>query len=141
MSDKAPCGLLIKQLHDTLEKRANNALRSQDLTLTQGAALMALDAFDSNTASLKELEQALHIAQSTTVGIIARLEQKKLVESLISPTDKRINMVPLTAEGKACCQDAQKNMDDAERYLLASLTPKEQETFHQLLQKIAHHLT
>ncbi len=136
-----PCGLLIKQLHDALEKRANNALRSQDLTLTQGAALMALDALDGGTASLKELEQALHIAQSTTVGIVARLEQKKLVEGFISPTDKRIKMVKLTSQGKACCRDAQKNMDDSERYLLASLTKDEQETFHQLLEKVAHHLT
>ena len=80
-----PCGLLIKQLHDALEKRANNALRSQDLTLTQGTALMALDALDGGTASLKELEQALHIAQSTTVGIVARLEQKNWLKVLSAP--------------------------------------------------------
>ena len=36
------CGTLIKQIHDGLEKRANNSLRSQNLTMVQVDALFEL---------------------------------------------------------------------------------------------------
>lgn len=37
-----PNGLLIKQIHERLEKTANNALRPRDLTMTQVAVLMTI---------------------------------------------------------------------------------------------------
>ena len=72
MQKHLDCGRLIKQIHDEMGKRANNALRSQDMTVVQLEALIQLDAAPEKRCSLKELERQLHVAQSTTVGIIAR---------------------------------------------------------------------
>ena len=42
MKKRVVCGTLIKRIHDKMEKKANNSLRSQDLTMAQLGALMEL---------------------------------------------------------------------------------------------------
>ena len=42
MSACTPTGLLIKQIHDCLEKKSNNALRAKGLTMMQVSVLLAL---------------------------------------------------------------------------------------------------
>lgn len=79
MKEDTSCGMLIKQINSALEKNANNTLRKQDLTFAQVSALLAIRDFPVQRISLKELEKILHVAQSTTAGIIYRLEQKGLV--------------------------------------------------------------
>ena len=44
MEERKECGALLKKINDELEKNANNALRSQDLTLTQLGARVELNA-------------------------------------------------------------------------------------------------
>lgn len=71
MRDDTACGALIKQINSTLEKNANNTLRKQDLTFAQVSALLAIRDYPEPRISLKELEKILHVAQSTTAGIIS----------------------------------------------------------------------
>ena len=52
MVDKDSCGHLIKQIHGALEKSANNALRSNDMTMAQVDALMLLKHGVSNLNSI-----------------------------------------------------------------------------------------
>ena len=84
------CFYMIKQLHDNIEKNANNALKKYDLTMMQLGALMRLNKDGGGECTLKEFEKLLHLAQSTTAGIVKRLEQKKFVECFGDPFDKRI---------------------------------------------------
>lgn len=130
------CGLLIKQINDKLEKDANNALRRQDLTLAQVTALTWLGGRPNKTAALKELERELGVAQSTTAGIITRLEQKDFVESFGDNDDKRIKMVRLTQKGEQKCLSARQNMDAAEKKLLSGLDEEEKAAFHRLLRQV-----
>ena len=129
-------GMLIKRIHDTLEKQANHTLREQDLTMSQAVALGKLNRTYGKQATMKELERILHVAQSTTAGVIARLEQKGLVESLGDTSDKRIKIVKITPLGESFCQAAEQHMDDTEAKLLAGLTETEKGIFYSLLQKI-----
>ncbi|MCL2166659.1 MAG: MarR family transcriptional regulator [Clostridiales bacterium] len=129
-------GMLIKRISDTFEKTANNTLREQDLTMTQAVALGKLNRTYEKQASLKELESILHVAQSTTAGIIARLEQKGLVETFGAVSDKRIKNVKLTSLGEQFCQAAEQHMVDNETKLLAGLTETEQSIFYSLLMKV-----
>ena len=140
MEQNQHCGFLIKQIHDALEKQANNDLRKQDLTMAQVAVLLALDDLPNKQATLKVLESILRVAQSTTVGIIARLEQKGLVEGFGDPSDKRIKMVKMTASGETCCAGAKDSMDMTEQALLSALTEDERITFYQLLQKVSQYM-
>lgn len=133
---KRSCGMLIKQLHDCLEKDTNNKLRDQDLTMAQGGALIELHNVEEKQLTLKELERRMHVAQSTAAGIVVRLEQKGLVESFGDPADRRIKMVRMTPKGEACCREADKNMEQTEHRLLQPLTKEEQKTLLDLLGKV-----
>ena len=93
MEKPQDCGMLIKQINDELLKNANNALRLQNITLAQLEVLDQLNQAPKGRYSLKELEQILHVAQSTAAGIISRLEQKGFVAGFGDAADRRIKQV------------------------------------------------
>lgn len=140
MDEQQDCGLLIKQIHDELHKNANNVLRSQDLTLAQLDALVALEHSPEGQRSLKELEQLLHVAQSTTAGIITRLEQKGFVESFSDANDRRIKLVRITPSGLECVRMALHHRIEVEEKLLSGLTETERDIFYALLKKVRNSL-
>ncbi len=89
MEPRKDCGSLLKQINDEMRKNANNAMRAQDMTLAQLEALVQLEQAPDGQHSLKELEQLLHVAQSTAAGIISRLEQKGYAEGFGDAGDRR----------------------------------------------------
>lgn len=134
--NRQDCGAMLRQINDIMEKNANNALRKQDLTLTQAGMLTELDNWEGKSATFKELEHFFGVAQPTIVGIIKRLEQKGWVETLHDASDKRIKIAHLTPEGQEKCQAGYNHMKEAEENLLHSLTPEERTEFSRLLYKI-----
>lgn len=135
---KRACGMMIKQIHDCLEKDTNNTLRAQDLTMAQVGALIELRSAEEKQMPLKELERRLHVAQSTAAGIVVRLEQKGFLESFGSSDDRRIKMVHITPKGEDCCMDSDRGMEQAEQKLLHSLTQEEKTVFLDLLEKVCN---
>lgn len=136
MIDQNSCGALLKQIHDELEKNGNHAMRAYGITMTQCSALMILNGTEEKQLSLKELERALHVAQSTAAGIVTRLQQKGLVEGCRSFDDKRMKMIQITPKGIEVCQHAQQGMEQEEKALLSGLTETEREIFLSLLRKV-----
>lgn len=140
VKERVTCVALIKQIHDGLEKQANNSLRSQDLTMSQVGVLIELRFSPEKQMALKELERRLHVAQSTAAGIVARLEQKGFVEGFGDASDRRIKMLRITPAGEACCQLADQHMAAFEETLLSGLTEAERTTFVALLERVAGNL-
>ncbi len=140
MLKKNDCGFYIKHINDVLQRDSNNALRSQDLTLSQIVVLLQLENAPNGELSLKDLEKRLQVAQSTAAGIIVRLEHKKFVEAFSSAEDKRIKMVRITQSGLACCASAQLQMQQTEERLLSQLTETERILFITLLKKVSDSL-
>ena len=136
MSRNYSCGTLLKQIHDIMEKNANNVLREQDLTISQSGVLVLLDEKEGKTASFKELEKDYGVSQPTMVGILNRLVQKDLVEVLTDSEDKRIRKAHLTQKGADKCKEGYKHMNSAEEQLLKSLTDNEKMEFNRLLLKV-----
>lgn len=136
MSRNYSCGTLLKQLHDIMEKNANNVLREQNLTISQSGVLVLLDEKEGKTASFKELEKEFGVSQPTMAGILNRLVQKDLVEVLTDSEDKRIRKAHLTQKGADKCKEGYKHMNSAEEQLLKSLTDDEKMEFNRLLLKV-----
>ena len=136
MSRNYSCGTLLKQLHDIMEKNANNVLREQNLTISQSGVLVLLDEKEGKTASFKELEKEFGVSQPTMAGILNRLVQKDLVEVLTDSEDKRIRKAHLTQKGADKCKEGYKHMNSAEEQLLKSLTDDEKKEFNRLLLKV-----
>lgn len=130
------CGAMLKQLHDEIERRANNSLRSQNLTLAQMHVLLLLHDAPNHQLSLKDLEALMHVAQSTTAGIVSRLQKKELVQALDDAADQRIKIVQLTESGLNCWQTANKHITETEAALLSGLTETEQAILITLLKKL-----
>lgn len=141
MAEYTPNGLLIKQLHDRLEKYANNDLRSRDLTMMQVSVLQVLKLAEGQKMTMKELEHYFQIAQSTVVGIVSRLEKKELVEAFGDSSDKRIKVVHITPSGEACCKEASAHMEDVEEHLLSGLSQEEKNTLNNLLTKLLNNIS
>ena len=136
MEKPQDCGMLIKQINDELLKNANNALRLQNITLAQLEVLDQLNQAPKGRYSLKELEQILHVAQSTAAGIISRLEQKGYAEGFGDAGDRRVKLVRITPAGRACVGAALHHRAEAEERLLSGLTEAEREIFYLLLKKV-----
>lgn len=129
-------GEVLKQIHDELEKNANNALRPRGLTMSQLSMMLVLRNRENYECTFKEMEKELHVAQSTTAGIAQRLEQKGLVESTGDPDDKRVKRLHLTQAGRDCCDEAEIYMEQTENKMASALTDVERELFYSLLVKI-----
>lgn len=136
MYEENRIAILIRQIHTEWEKNANNMLRRDDLTLSQINVLMELDKTQGNQMELKEMEKRLHVAQSTTAGIVHRLEQKGFAETVPSASDRRVKFVRITDAGKKCCDTARVNMRLEEEKFTSALTDEEQEQLTVLLQKV-----
>lgn len=136
MAGEKDCGFLLKQINDRLEKDANNALRAQDMTMSQLGALLELSRDPEGQLSMKELERRLHVAQSTMAGVISRLEAKGLVVPLEDSADRRIKLVRITAPGLERARAAEDHRAKTEERLLCGLTREERSIFHTLLKKV-----
>ncbi|RKI43673.1 MarR family transcriptional regulator [bacterium D16-51] len=136
MSEANTFGMLIRQIHNALEKIANSQLKAKDLTLSQMTALVEILKAPTRKLTFKELEKCLSLAQSTTAGLIFRLEQKKLVSVSGDTDDKRIKYVEITPVGEKFCKEAKREIDDTEKKLLENLSAAERESLLSLLEEI-----
>lgn len=133
-ADSLHSGELIKRLSSIMEKRANNSLNDDGVTLSQIKLLCILK--QEGSLTLKELEKYFCVAQATIAGIVVRLEKKGLIESFYSPEDKRAKHIRLTDDGIKMCEHAKCSMERNEQWLLSSLDDDEKKELHRLLQKI-----
>ncbi|MGN0378388.1 MAG: MarR family winged helix-turn-helix transcriptional regulator [Butyrivibrio sp.] len=133
-------GLLLKQIHDSLEKQANNQLRPQGLTMMQVSVLMSLREAPEKQLSMKDIEHRFQVAQSTVAGIVSRLEKKGCVEAYADATDKRIKLVRITSIGEKCCAEAERYMYKAEKQLVEGFTEEEKAVFHKMLTRVVNNV-
>lgn len=136
MNGKKDCGLLIRQINNALEKRCNNQLSKAGLTFSQMAALIEISEIPAKKLTFKELEKRMSLAQSTTAGLISRLEHKSLVRVFGDPEDKRIKYVEITSSGEQYCSHARQDMEYIESQLLKHLSAGEKEALFLLLEKV-----
>lgn len=141
MENQSPCSILLKQIHDVQEKNINNTLRNLDLTFSQINVLRALVHSADKQMSLKELEKILHVAQSTTARIVAKMESKGLIDRFGDASDKRVKYIRLTQYGEQYSSKAKQKLEEEEERLLSSLTETEKMVFVSLLQKITGNLS
>lgn len=127
---------LLKHIHDNVEQKLNAILKSQDLTLSQGHILKFLHYQENYQSNFKEIEKYLDIAQSTTVGLVSRLEKKNFVETFTDPSDKRVKIVKLTPTGLNIIGYSQTSMDQFEKEMVSNLSEIELSLFAELLRKV-----
>ena len=136
MSRKELAGEMIKQINDAIEKKAAHLLGDSGITKSQLMVLLLFLKAPDDTMTLKEVERALHCAQSTAHGLVTRLEEKKLVISKGDPEDRRIRVIQITEAGKEHCRETEKKVMMLEKTLLEPLDEQEQEQFLEYLSRV-----
>ncbi len=123
-------GFLLKQINDSLAKKANNELKESDLTMMQVSALLTLKKRDNGEMTLKAMEKFFSLSRPTVAGLIMRMEEKGIVDSFTDKSDRRVKIVRLTQKGEECLSRASVPMENAESTLVSGLSDDEVSTLH-----------
>ena len=132
--------LLIKQIHDLMEKTANEQLREKDLTFSQLRILSYINECDGNMATLKDIEKHFLIAQPTVVGLIKRMESKGFLSVCTDDTDRRVKNAFLTKKGAAYCMEVSQRQKEMRQGLTRTLSLEEADELYRLLMEIYRNL-
>src|SRR5689334_19347727 len=112
--------------------RFNRRLRQTrpmgDLTITQLSALTSLEL--AGALSPRELAEMERIQPPTLTKIVAKLEDRGLVQRTPHPTDGRQVILSATEQGRALVADAYRARDEWLAKQLAALTSDEREALN-----------
>jgi MarR family transcriptional regulator, lower aerobic nicotinate degradation pathway regulator len=129
--------MLIFRLARVTGFRLTKALASLDIRTSEFAVLHHLH--QAGPLSQQELGGALRIDPSNLVGLLDALEADGLIVRPRDPTDRRRHLVGLTANGQKRLAQAMRATEQAEKELLAPLSPAEQHQLHGFLERLAGH--
>jgi MarR family transcriptional regulator, lower aerobic nicotinate degradation pathway regulator len=82
------------------------------------------------------LSNAIAIDKTTIVGVVDRLVDKGLITRTRSPSDRRTNVLEVTARGLKVLKQIEPMLDRSDGRILAPLNKDEQRTFMQLITKL-----
>jgi len=112
-----------------LNRRIRRARPIGDLTISQLSALTSLEL--SGALSPRELAEAERIQPPTLTKIVAKLEDRGLVQRTPHPTDGRQVILSATEAGRAVVAENRRAHDEWLAKRLAALTAEERETLSQ----------
>ncbi|WP_199729194.1 MarR family winged helix-turn-helix transcriptional regulator [Micromonospora sp. M71_S20] len=138
---RVPPAQLAPQLRDAitrLNRRVRQARPVGDLTVTQLSALTSLRLAGALTP--RELADVERVQPPTMTRIVAKLEERGLVQRTPHPTDGRQVILAVTEGGRAVLDQFERVRDEWLARRLAELTEAERETLRQaaeILQRLA----
>lgn len=133
----AGCGLLLTRLARAANRSLACSLGELGLRAQQFGVLHLLA--DSGPMSQADLADSVRVHASNLVRLLDELEEAGLIERRRDPSDRRRQLVGLTDAGAAMLRRAERAAAEAERELLAPLSPLEQEQLQHLLGRITTH--
>lgn len=115
----------------TVQRRLSKHLEHYDLTLAQFGVLAHL--YAAPNISQQELANRLLVTKGNIVGLLNRLESRKLVKRGLDPEDGRTHMVSLTLQGAALASQVVPEHEALVAECIGSIASEDQRTLHQLL--------
>ena len=131
-------GELLALLHTAYVAQAavESKLDAIGLSMAKLLALRALlDA--GGELPLGQLAERLSCVKSNVTQLVDRLAAAGLVARKPDPDDRRTRLAALTAEGRKACKEGIRVQQQAERTVLAGLSPRERRQLDGLLHKVA----
>lgn len=118
-----------------IENEVRKRLRdSFDITLPRFDLLAQLERAP-NGMTLGELSQRMMVSNGNLTGLVDRLREQGLIKRKPSPTDRRVQIVSLSAEGKRFFRTMARANADWVGEIFADLTPDDIEKLMALLGK------
>ncbi len=123
---------LIKIISEKMEQRVNQGLRALDITYAQSRCILYI--YQQRECTMKDLEQEFEVSQQTMMGIVNRLEKKRLLKGYTDCEDRRVKKVALTNSGHLIAQQILTHIHENETKLVTSFSEEE-------LNELVHLLT
>jgi DNA-binding MarR family transcriptional regulator len=120
--------------YDHLQSQVAALLQSHGLTVPQFEVLSTLATADCTNQ--QELADRLQVTKGNLVGLIDRLTERKWVERLQVPEDRRVNKVRITEAGKTLIHSVLPEQAGIVEKMMAGLEEAELETLRDLLKKL-----
>ena len=125
---------LIRRMHQAADAFFYDETPYGDITPVQLAALRAIQ-FRPGIDQLR-LANAIKLDRTTVAGVVLRLENKGLITRIPAPHDRRSNLLSLTGDGETLLGELLPAADQAQRRMLATLTPDERRQFLALMVRV-----
>ncbi len=129
-------GFLIKHISETMEKKCNESLKKNNITISQDRVLGYLNFYKDRIVTQKELEDYMRVSHPTVVGILKRLESKGLIETNIITEGRIQKIVKLTSKEKKYRESIVSERIKIEKILGRGFTDLEIERIMEDLKKI-----
>ncbi len=125
----------VRRITQRVEQHSKHLNATYDITSPQLIALLAVAQLGPST--LKSIGLAIHLSPSTVVGIVDRLEEKKLVVRTRDAQDRRNVFVALTTEGQLLADDAPSAMPPGFVNALNALPESDRSALVAMLERFA----
>lgn len=125
----------VRRIAQCVEQHSKRLKTTHNITSPQLVALMAMAQLGPST--LKSLGRAIHLSSSTVVGIVDRLEEKKLVCRERDTRDRRNVYVTLTDLGKTLVNEAPSALPQGFSSALGALPQSDRHTLVVVLEQFA----
>lgn len=136
LDSKITVATRIKMINEQIERLCNQSVKRYQITGAQLRVLMAIYYTEEHTECMKNLEGIFGVSQQNILGIVQRLEEKHLLTRRVNEEDRRSRKVQLTEEGRKLCEEASKELQMVDDWILKNLSAKEKRTFIELLTKV-----
>ena len=127
---------LVLELVHTFKHYMRNGRPGSDIGVTMSQHMVIGMLFRHEELKISELSRKLGLSNSTTSGIVDRLENQHFVERIRGEKDRRVVRVRLTPQFIEKHKDLQKSMEGNMEKLLKTCTPEEIDTIIAGLSKI-----
>jgi len=141
MARRTTTGQLATTLRDAIyrfNRRSRQTRPMGELTVAQISALTSLELCGALTPS--ELAETERVQPPTMTKLVARLEERGLVQRSPHPTDRRQVILSATESGRAMLAQYERARDEWLSRRLAELSPEERETLRraaEILNRVA----
>lgn len=129
--------IVLNRAVESLRKQVTKDVKRHGLNLTEFAVLELL--YHKGEQPIQIIGKKVLLASSSITYVIDKLEQKKLLERMSCPNDRRVIYSKLTEEGKQLMEDVfpkhRKHID----HLFSALTEEEKEQAIDMLKKLGIH--
>lgn len=132
-------GYLIKSINDKLKIKADEDLKSHNLTLSQSRIVLLLSKKHGG-ATQKEIEDELGVSHPTVVGLVSRMEQNGIVYTFFD-NKSRSKIVKLTEQAIPLSKDMEETISKSENEMLNGLSYSEIDQIEKSLKTILKNLS
>lgn len=132
-------GYLIKSINDKLKIKADEDLKSHNLTLSQSRIVLLLSKKHGG-ATQKDIEDELGVSHPTVVGLVSRMEQNGIVYTFFD-NKSRSKIVKLTEQAIPLSKDMEETISKSENEMLNGLSYSEIDQIEKSLKIILKNLS